>query len=384
MQQLLSDYTATREHTLKLCEPLQTEDYVPQPAEFVSPPKWHLAHTTWFFEEFVLQPHYPGYKLYHPQYAYLFNSYYNFVGQRTVRAKRGDLSRPTVAEVLAYRQHVDKYMTEALEKGLLGDISYLIVLGLNHEQQHQELLITDLKYTLALNPLFPVYKEGFSLVGEGQQSAGDYIAVAGGNYWLGAPAEGFAYDNERDRHQVHLDDYKIAAGLVTNAEYLDFIEDGGYEYFAWWHDEAFSWLQQNNITHPLYWRKIDREWHQYTLAGLVPLAPQAILAHISFYEASAYAMWAGKRLPTEAEWEIASDRFAWGQRWEWTQSAYTPYPGFKIAPGAIGEYNGKFMVNQMVLRGASTATYPGHSRSTYRNFFHPHMQWQVTGIRLAE
>jgi ergothioneine biosynthesis protein EgtB len=384
MSDLLSHYSKTRAHTKALCKPLVTEDYIPQPVEFVSPPKWHLAHTTWFFEEFVLNPHYPDYQLFHDKFSYLFNSYYNHVGARTVRANRGNMTRPTVAEVYAYRRHVDEHMAKFIPEIIDNtELVEVIILGINHEHQHQELLITDLKYTLSLNPLFPVYQEGYSLVSDLCLKGND-IEIAAGNYEVGAvPGSSFTFDNEHQRHQVYLHRFKISAGLVTNGEYLEFLDNGGYEKFQYWHDEALHWLAEEEISKPLYWHNVDGKWYNYTLAGLKEIDPEASLAHISFYEANAYANWKGLRLPTEEEWEVASDQFTWGQRWEWTQSAYTPYPGFKIAEGAIGEYNGKFMVNQMVLRGGSRATYPGHSRATYRNFFHPHLRWQLTGIRLV-
>ena len=383
MSQLLGQYIDTRKHTETLCEPLEIEDYVPQPAEFASPPKWHLAHTTWFFEEFVLKPHLPEYELFHTKFSFLFNSYYNHVGDRTTRANRGDLTRPTVKEVYAYRHYVDKYMA-VLIPGLQDNQELVdtIILGINHEQQHQELLITDMKYTLSLNPLYPVYKSGYSLVSDTQEKS-TMIEIDAGNYKIGGDTNGFSYDNEHQRHQVYLNAFKISSSLVTNADYLEFVNDDGYSKFQYWHDEALGWLTKNQIKQPLYWHEADGRWYQYTLNGLQELDPKALLAHISFYEANAFANWQGSRLPTEEEWEVASGQLKWGQRWEWTQSAYTPYPGFKIAEGAIGEYNGKFMVNQKVLRGASLATYPGHSRTTYRNFFHPHLRWQLTGIRLV-
>jgi len=384
MSQLLKQFIDTRKRTEALCEPLEIEDYVPQPAVFISPPKWHLAHTTWFFEEFVLKPHCPGYNLFHEKFSFLFNSYYNHVGQRTVRANRGDLTRPTVKQVYEYRRHVNKAM-ESFIPDILDNVELVdtLILGINHEQQHQELLITDLKYTLSLNPLHPVYKPGYSLVDKIQQED-KTIKIESGNYKIGADTNEFVYDNELNRHQVYLNAFTISSDLVTNAEFLEFVKDAGYNSFQYWHDEALGWLETNSIKKPLYWAENDNKWHQYTLNGLQELNLAAPLAHISYYEANAFANWKGRRLPTEAEWEVASNRFSWGQRWEWTQSAYTPYPGFKIADGAIGEYNGKFMVNQKVLRGASEATYPGHSRATYRNFFHPHLQWQLTGIRLAD
>lgn len=385
MSNLLSLFSSTRAHSEFLCKPLNVEDYVPQPAEFVSPPKWHLAHTTWFFEELILKQYVKGYKLFHEKYSFLFNSYYNTVGERTNRSQRGDLSRPTVNEIYDYRHYVDNFMAQCISVNNDNkEFREMLILGLNHEQQHQELLITDLKYTLSLNPLLPVYKDGFSLVSDTQDEAGAFIDIKAGNYFIGASGEGFSYDNEHGRHQVYLDDYRISSHLTTNGEFLEFVLDDGYRKFEYWHDEALSWLADNDLQHPIYWHKLEDEWHQYALAGLQKLAFGESIAHISFYEANAFAMWRGQRLPTEEEWEVASSKFSWGTRWEWTQSAYTPYPGFKIADGAVGEYNGKFMVNQMVLRGASNATYPGHSRSTYRNFFHPQMRWQLSGIRLVK
>ncbi len=385
MTNLYDQYLKTRAYTERICKPLMIEDYIPQPADFVSPPKWHLAHTSWFFEELVLKPSMDGYQIFHPDFSFLFNSYYNSLGRRTQRANRGDLSRPTVEEVYKYRQYVDKYMKDfILSKKVDRTVAETIILGINHEQQHQELLITDLKYTLSLNPLFPVYQKNFSLVDDKPGTVSNYIDVRAGNYMIGPEGEGFTYDNEHERHKVYLNNFKIASELVTNGEYLDFIKVGGYKEFNYWHEEAISWLNDNEITIPLYWHHIDDRWFQYSLQGLVELDMLAPLAHISYYEANAYAFWKGARLPTEEEWEVASSKFDWGKRWEWTQSAYLPYPGFKIVEGAIGEYNGKFMVNQKVLRGSSNATYPGHSRITYRNFFHPHLRWQLTGIRLAK
>lgn len=378
-------YSKVRNYSEELCSPLEIEDYVPQPVEFGSPPKWHLAHTTWFFEEFILKSYAEGYKLFHPKFSFLFNSYYNNVGNRTTRANRGDITRPTVKEVFAYRHYVDKQMMKLLDGMEDVHVASLVTLGLNHEQQHQELLITDLKYTLSLNPLFPVYKDRFSLLGDAETASG-FSDIRAGIYEIGA-GDGdydFVYDNELQKHKVYLESFSIANKLVTNGEYLEFLEDGGYQNFNLWHDEGFAWVNNNHVDQPLYWHKLDGVWHTYTLGGLLPVDFAAPMAHVNFYEASAYATWKGMRLPTEAEWEVASSKFNWGRRWEWTQSAYTAYPGFKIAAGAIGEYNGKFMVNQKVLRGASMATSEGHSRKTYRNFFHPHLSWQLTGIRLVK
>ncbi|MEO1411898.1 MAG: ergothioneine biosynthesis protein EgtB [Bacteroidota bacterium] len=376
-------YREVRQYTCQLCRPLKIEDYIPQPVEFASPPKWHLAHTTWFFEQMVLLPYCPDYTLYDRDFNYLFNSYYNNVGDRIVRTHRGSITRPGVEEVYAYRKYVDGAMEQLLSQPLDEDLSALIVLGLHHEQQHQELLITDLKYALGDNPIFPVYREDFNLLARAGRDSGR-LPIAEGVYEVGFAEEGFCYDNELGRHKVYLEACTVDKGLVTNGEYLEFMAAGAYEKFDYWLDEGWSWVNRESIRAPLYWHRIDGEWHHYTLAGLQPVDPEGILGHVSFYEAAAYAEWRGRRLPTEFEWEVAAPDMEWGQRWEWTNSAYLPYPRFNKAPGAVGEYNGKFMVNQMVLRGASIATSPGHSRSTYRNFFHPDARWQYTGIRLAQ
>jgi ergothioneine biosynthesis protein EgtB len=376
-------YEAVRGYTEELCAPLEPEDFVPQPVVDVSPVKWNIAHTTWFFEEMVLRRFASGYKVFNDAYRFLFNSYYNSVGERVLRHKRGDLSRPTVREVFAYRRYVDEQMRGLLARDLSAEARELVTLGLNHEQQHQELLLTDLKYTLSVNPLFPVYREDFAQVECGGEMIG-FIDVAGGEYGIGFTGAGFCFDNELARHTVKLDDFAISGGLVTNAEFLEFINDGGYCDFNLWHAEGWDWVQQNGVEAPLYWRKGEDGWSNYTLAGWREIVPDAPVCHVSFYEAAAFAEWRGCRLPTEFQWEAAADRFAWGERWEWTNSAYLPYPGFTKPAGAVGEYNGKFMINQMVLRGASVATPPGHSRKTYRNFFHPHLRWQFTGIRLVK
>lgn len=378
-------YAEVRDRTEELCSPLKTEDYVPQLVEFASPPKWHLAHTTWFFEQMILQKYLANYKVYDEGFAYLFNSYYNFVGKRILRANRGNLTRPTVEEVYAFRKHVDAHMAKLLENEELGEeVKDLTVLGLNHEQQHQELLLTDLKYSFGHHPDFPVYNESFSEAEYENPGANHFIKINEGVYEIGHAGEGFSYDNEHQRHKVYLHGFEISDRLVTNEEYIEFIEAGGYEQFQYWLDDGWTWVQSDKINSPLYWHKVDGVWHHYDLDGFKPVNLNAPVKHVSFYEANAFAAWKGKRLPTEAEWEVASDKFDWGERWEWTNSAYLPYPGFEIAEGAVGEYNGKFMVNQMVLRGASVVTSPGHSRNTYRNFFQPKHQWQYTGIRLAK
>jgi len=377
-------YTSVRSYTEKLCEPLTPEDYIPQPIEDVSPPKWNIAHTTWFFEEMILKKFAKGYKEFDPKFGFLFNSYYNTIGERTQRHKRGDISRPNVKEVFAYRKYVDGEILALFDQNLSNDFKELIVLGLNHEQQHQELFLTDLKYSLSVNPINPVYRENFALVERGESRSKEFIEVEGGVKEVGFEGNGFHFDNELGRHKVYLEDFAIRKDLVSNAEFLEFIEDGGYQEHIYWHSEGWDWVNNNSVDSPLYWSKNEDGWSNFTLAGLKKVKSDSPVCHISFYEASAFAEWKGMRLPTEFEWEIASDKFDWGARWEWTGSAYLPYPNFKTAEGAVGEYNGKFMVNQMVLRGASVATSSGHSRKTYRNFFHPHLRWQFTGLRLAK
>jgi len=380
---LLDLYKIVRQESLDMVKPLKTEDYIPQAAMFASPPKWNLGHTSWFFEEIILSNYLKNYRPFHPKYSYLFNSYYNTVGERVLRHDRGNLSRPTVDEVLDYRKHVDKHMHELLsDEHLDKKIKDLVILGINHEQQHRELFFTDLKYTFSVNPLFPAYSE--KAFCEDKNSGGsEYISIKEGLYDIGFSGDGFCYDNELSRHRVFLEAYEIQKSLVTNGEFIDFIEKGGYERFEFWHDDALAWKEENQISYPMYWQKIDGAWHQYTLAGLRKIQPEQILTHISYYEAFAFAQWKGLRLPTEFEWEVAADKIDWGKRWEWTESAYITYPGYKKAAGAVGEYNGKFMVNQKVLRGASVVTSENHSRKTYRNFFHPQVGYQFNGIRLA-
>lgn len=377
-------YKSIRSHTEAICRFLQAEDYVPQPVPFVSPPKWHLAHSTWFFEEFILKKHFDGYTEFDPEFSYLFNSYYNNVGKRILRAQRGNLTRPATEKVYEYRRYVDGHMETLIGKmGGHTELRDLISLGLNHEQQHQELLLTDIKYILGHNPIFPVYDEANTWESTIEEPAG-FRAVPEGLYAVGHSGGGFSFDNEHGSHQVFLEPFEISGNLVTNAECIEFIESGGYSNFNLWLDEGWSWVVNNDIHAPLYWHETDGEWYNYTLRGLEKVTPGAPLTHISFYEAAAYAEWKKMRLPTEFEWEAASSLFRWGNRWEWTHSAYLPYPRFRKPEGAIGEYNGKFMINQMVLRGASCATPPGHSRKTYRNFFHPDERWQFTGIRLVK
>lgn len=380
----IKKYAEIRNHSVEICSPLEIEDYVVQPVVDVSPPKWHLGHTTWFFETFILQPNFPGYEVFDPQYNFVFNSYYETIGARVIRTDRGNLSRPSVSDVFKYREYVDQNMEEFLQNGYLTEpLESLLELGLNYEQQHQELLLTDIKYILGHNPLFPAYKKE-NISKKETAGSSEMISFSEGIYEIGFKGESFCFDNELGRHKVYLNDFKISSQLVTNKEYVEFMEAGGYEDFRHWHAEGWDWVKQNNVKSPLYWHFIDGQWMNYTLNGLQEIDLEEAVCHISFFEAAAFASWKGKRLPTEAEWETASAYFDWGSRWEWTNSAYLPYPGYTKEAGAVGEYNGKFMVNQMVLRGSSAATPPGHSRNTYRNFFPTHLQWQFTGIRLAQ
>jgi len=381
---LVEEYLQIRKYSEQICEPLQTEDYVVQPIADVSPPKWHLGHTTWFFETFILKPFSVNYQVYNDEYNFVFNSYYETVGNRVIRTDRGNLSRPSVNEIYQYRAYVDEAMVKFLATTLTDEVKELLILGFNHEQQHQELLLTDIKYILGNNPLFPTYSKNQKEVLTVSEIEPGFINISEGIYEIGYAGKDFSFDNELNRHKVYLHDFSISKTLVSNVEFIEFISAGGYENFNFWHAEGWDWVKNNNISAPMYWHLIDGKWFNYTLAGLLPIDLTAPVSHISYYEAYAFASWKGMRLPTEFEWEIAAEHFNWGERWEWTESAYLPYPGFSKAPGAIGEYNGKFMVNQKVLRGASIATPENHSRITYRNFFHPHLRWQYTSIRLVK
>jgi ergothioneine biosynthesis protein EgtB len=374
------EYLRIRKRTEEICAPLETEDYVPQPVVDVSPPKWHLGHSTWFFETFLLKPYLKDYSEYDPGFNFVFNSYYETIGRRVIRTDRGNLSRPTVGEIYKYRAHVDRYMLKLLKQDTQA-FRGIIQIGINHEQQHQELLITDIKYILGHNPLLPAYSD--KITENVKTSAKSWIDIPEGLYPIGYRGEGFCFDNELASHDVFLHAYTISGTTVRNREYMEFMADGGYQDFRHWHADGWEWVNREKVTAPLYWHLIDGQWMNYTLAGLAPVEPDQPVCHISFYEAFAFAAWRNMRLATEFEWEVASPHFKTEGRWEWTESAYLPYPGYKKAPGAIGEYNGKFMVNQMVLRGNSFATPEGHSRNTYRNFFQPWLRWQFSGIRVC-
>jgi ergothioneine biosynthesis protein EgtB len=385
--ELTAAYQAVRRHTEQLAAALSPEDQCVQSMPDASPVKWHRAHTTWFFEQFVLLPHLPGHRAFDADYGYLFNSYYETVGSRHPRPERGLITRPGAAEIGAYRAHVDRAMTEALaDPARCRRLRPLVELGLNHEQQHQELIVTDMLHAFAQNPLSPTLWPGWqdaTLPGPMQ-----FLAFSGGLSEIGHAAEGFAFDSETPRHAVMLRPFRLADRPVRNAEWLDFIADGGYRTATLWMSDGWAERAAQGWISPLYWRECDGEWWQMGPGGEAPLVPDAPVRHISWYEADAYARWAGARLPTEAEWEHAAAdprlRGMTGSVWQWTASPYVAYPGFRPSPGAIGEYNGKFMVNQMVLRGSSLASPPGHARPTYRNFFHPDRRWQFSGLRLAE
>jgi ergothioneine biosynthesis protein EgtB len=375
-------YLKVRKYTEHICAPLQTEDYVVQPIGDVSPPKWHIGHTTWFFETFILKPYATDYQEFNSEYNFVFNSYYETVGNRVIRTDRGNLSRPTVIDIMRYRKYVDDAMNKFLYEEPSDEVKELLILGFNHEEQHQELLYTDIKYILGHNPLFPAYSHDYHSP-KVRAIDTSFISMDEGIYEIGFEGEGFCFDNELNRHKVYLNAYEISPNLVTNEEYLEFIKAGGYNDFRHWHAEGWDWVKTNKIQAPLYWHLIHGEWYNYTFNGLEPVEMKQPVCHISYFEAYAFSTWKGMRLPTEFEWEAAALQFKWGKSWEWTESSYLPYPGFVKAPGAIGEYNGKFMVNQKVLKGASEVTSPGHARVTYRNFFQTHSRWQFTGIRLA-
>jgi ergothioneine biosynthesis protein EgtB len=408
-------YLAVRRLSESLCETLTPEDCCIQSMPDASPTRWHLAHTTWFFETFILANQ-SSYRPSHAEYSFLFNSYYNALGEQFPRARRGLLSRPTVAQVFEYRREIDEQMLR-----LLSDANFSsqesarerIELGLNHEQQHQELMLTDIKHALSCNPMFPTYRPGKFL--PSQSPSPGWSDFDEGLYRIGHEAVGFAYDNETPRHRVFLEAFQISNRLVTCGEYLDFINDDGYKRPELWLSQGWGQVQEHGWNAPLYWRQIDGQRHEFTLSGLQPVDPQRPVCHVSYFEADAFARWAGARLPTEAEWEVASERIPvegnwadtliasgtaihptttrceneqlsqmFGTVWQWTASPYIAYPGYRAAEGALGEYNGKFMCNQYVLRGGSCATPSNHIRRTYRNFFPPEARWQFSGLRLAK
>jgi ergothioneine biosynthesis protein EgtB len=398
-------FEACRTLSRDIAAPLSDADATIQPFPDASPAKWHLAHPTWFFETFVLRDHVPGYRLFDERWAYLFNSYYEGEGARHERARRGMLSRPSLEEVYRYREHVDAALIDALP-ALADDVRALVELGINHEQQHQELMLMDMLAAFAENPLAPAVWDPPAERQEAPAPAMSGTAIRGGIVEIGAPETGFAFDCERPRHQALLRPYEIADRLVSNGDWLRFIAEGGYSRPEHWLADGWAWVQANGIQSPLYWRQAGEEWLRFGLDGLQPLRLDEPVCHISYYEAEAFARWAGARLPTEAEWEAAAagqDASAgnqldaagpvrpcaspkglmFGDVWQWTMSAFLPYPGFRPVEGTVGEYNGKFMSGQFVLRGASCATPRGHSRASYRNFFYPHQRWQFSGLRLA-
>jgi ergothioneine biosynthesis protein EgtB len=415
-------YEAVRQRSLLLAEPLTDEDCGAQSMPDASPVKWHLAHTTWFFETFILERLEPGFAPFHPAFRVLFNSYYNGIGEKHPRAQRGLLTRPGMAQVRAYRADVDRRIGHLLattegQPDLQAELRALVTLGLEHEQQHQELMLTDVKHLLAQSALFPAYSASDFLAaggamygqpGEQDLSPLDWVSFDGGLAEIGYPGEGFCFDNELPRHRQFVAPFSLASRLVSNGEYLAFMQAGGYRDPALWLAEGWDWVRSQRLDSPLYWQQdADGAWQEFTLFGLMPLDLQAPVTHVSLFEADAYAHWAGARLPTEAEWEVAAARVRpmcgglhpqaagqndregaallqmFGHCWQWTSSSYSPYPGYAAAPGALGEYNGKFMLNQYVLRGSSCATPPGHARASYRNFFPAGARWQFSGIRLA-
>jgi ergothioneine biosynthesis protein EgtB len=386
MNRLAERFHAVRSETTALVRGLSAEDCLVQSMPEASPVKWHLAHTTWFFETFVLERTEDDFRPYDADFRVLFNSYYFGVGQRHPRAERGLLSRPALQDILAYRQDVERRMQAALQRPIDSALQSLTELGIQHEQQHQELILTDLLHHFSCNPLYPAYRHGFA-AGPAPTPL-TYSSFAGGRVEIGHDGQGFAFDNELPRHAAWLEPYALAVRPTSQGEYLSFIEDGGYTRPEFWLSDGWDLRDRQAWLHPLYWRpgKQEGTWMVFGLGGLQPLDPAMPVANLSYYETDAFARWSGARLPTEAEWENAAQRSALanaGQVWEWTQSAYLPYPGFAPRPGAVGEYNGKFMINQMVLRGASLATPAGHARISYRNFFPPAARWQFSGIRLA-
>jgi ergothioneine biosynthesis protein EgtB len=395
-QDLVEAFLNVRNETERRAAPLTPEDQLIQSMPDASPAKWHRAHTTWFFEQFLLSEHCEGYKPFHPDYAYLFNSYYVSAGPRHARHQRGHLTRPGADEVTAYRRHVDAAVVKffhAAKEDALAAIAPLVEVGLNHEQQHQELMLTDILHAFAQNPIPPAYDRTWKFPASTRTSddtrAGDeWVTLNEGIHTIGHASETFHFDNEKPAHRALVGPVRLARNLVTNAEWLAFMKDGGYSTPTLWLMDGFAAVSNEQWQAPGHWREIDGEWQVMTLGGLKPVDAAAPVCHVSYYEADAFARWSGKHLPTEMEWEVAGRaghlNDAFGIVWQWTRSAYAPYPGYRAVEGALGEYNGKFMVNQLVLRGSSLATPGGHSRITYRNFFYPHHRWQFTGLRLAD
>jgi ergothioneine biosynthesis protein EgtB len=410
-EHLIARFKAIRDFSHQLTEPLEIEDFVVQAMENTSPTKWHLAHVSWFYETFLLDKVYDDYESLHPQYAYIFNSYYLQTGEPHTRSKRGLLTRPTVREVFEFRDYVNKEVLKFLENATreqLEEYGPVIEIGNNHEQQHQELMVTDFKYMFAQNPLYPAYKE-LNLPESKEVPPLDWVAYDEGIYQIGNEGDEFTYDNEHPRHREFLEAFELSDRLITNGEYMEFMEDGGYERSELWLDDGWATVNEKGWDSPLYWKNRDGEWHYFTLSGMRKVDPNEPVTHVSYYEADAYARWAGARLATEAEWEVAAGELPYegnfveeghfhprplqgtsaglkqiyGDVWEWTKSAYDAYPGYEPLPGALGEYNGKFMCSQYVLRGGSCATSETHIRKTYRNFFYPDARWQFNGIRLA-
>jgi len=388
--QWLEAFRAVRAETERRAAPLSAEDQVVQSMPEASPAKWHRAHVTWFFEQFLLRPFVADYRAFDERFAYLFNSYYVAAGPRQARPQRGLITRPGVAETTAYRAHVDAAVAALIEGTHDGESVFPIVeIGLNHEQQHQELMLTDILHAFAQNPTHPAYDPDWQWPrGEGGARGTNAGAPIGGIHTIGHETQRFCFDNERPAHQVLIEPVRLARTLVTNGDWLEFMADGGYATASLWLSDGWNEVQAQGWDAPGYWRHADGAWFSMTLGGLRAVDPASPVCHVSYYEADAFARWAGKHLPSEAEWEVAAKAGvlddAFGLVWQWTRSAYLPYPGYVAEPGALGEYNGKFMINQMVLRGSSLATPPGHSRTTYRNFFYPSARWQFSGLRLAE